>query len=127
MRTMPTEVYPVNFAERVYVMMFMFFAFSVFAICVTKITSTFNKISQRKTDFDEHMAALRVYLRDNKVPRFLQERMKAYLEHVFHKRRIMAREKICISELSSSLRAELQHFLLGPTLLKLRIFQTMPS
>ena len=40
-----------NFAERMYVMLFMFFAFSIFAICITRITTTFNKISQRRTDF----------------------------------------------------------------------------
>merc|ERR1719436_2148513 len=63
MRTMPSEVQPVNQAERLYVMVFMFFAFSAFAICVALITQTFFKFSERKRMFDEDMAAVRSYMR----------------------------------------------------------------
>jgi hypothetical protein len=45
MRTMPQEAFPTNLVERVYVLCFMFFAFSMFSICITKITQMFNKVS----------------------------------------------------------------------------------
>eukprot|EP00397_Hematodinium_sp_SG-2012_P011730 GEMP01011876.1.p1 GENE.GEMP01011876.1~~GEMP01011876.1.p1 ORF type:complete len:530 (+),score=69.58 GEMP01011876.1:388-1977(+) len=37
MRTMPVEVYPVSRSERLYTLIFMFFAFSMFSICISRI------------------------------------------------------------------------------------------
>jgi len=92
MRTMPSEVTPVNKAERVYVMVFMFFAFSAFAISVAMITQTFFKISERKRIFSEEMAAVRMHLRRIKASELQQTKVKQYLRHLFDKRDLLAKE-----------------------------------
>eukprot|EP00438_Fugacium_kawagutii_P003608 Skav236824 [mRNA] locus=scaffold3481:11930:14252:- [translate_table: standard] len=53
MRTMPAEVTPVNLPERVFVLIFMFFALSAFAISIALITQSFFKLSERKKSFNE--------------------------------------------------------------------------
>lgn len=106
MRTMPVEVYPVNLSERVYTLCFMFFALSVFSICITKITQMWNKIHQRRSDMDDNIAELREYMRDIAVEKSLQERIRSCLEHKFMKRRFLAREALLLEELSDSHKAE---------------------
>merc|ERR1719387_3456840 len=73
MRTMPSEVFPLTFYERLYCMMFMFLAFSLFAVCVAKITGILSKIGARKAEFDERMAFLRKCMRDLHAPPALQD------------------------------------------------------
>merc|ERR1719236_116654 len=92
MRTMPSEVFPLTFFERLYCMSFMFLAFSLFAVCVAKITGILSKIGARRAEFDERMAFFRKYMRDLSCPMSLQDNVKQYLEHLFETRRIMASE-----------------------------------
>merc|ERR1719359_229785 len=73
MRTMPAEVYPLTFIERVYCMSFMFLAFSLFAVCVAKITGILSKVGARRAEFDERMAFLRKIWRDIQAPKDLQD------------------------------------------------------
>ena len=53
MRTMPAEVTPVNLPERLFVLIFMFFALSAFAICVSLITQAFFKPLREKRRKEE--------------------------------------------------------------------------
>merc|ERR1719379_3351142 len=76
MRTMPSEVYPLIFIERVYCMSFMFLAFSLFAVCVAKITGILSKVGARRAAFDELMTFLRMSWRGIQVPRPLQDTMR---------------------------------------------------
>lgn len=127
MRTMPVEVFPVNEKERVYVLCFMFFAFSIFSICISKITQMFKKINSRRSEFDENMAALRSYLHEFGVNKDLRARIKSFLEFKFLKRRIFARETMLLNELSESLRAELEFAKIGPTLRSLWLFKGLQN
>eukprot|EP00930_Biecheleria_cincta_P098594 TRINITY_DN90253_c0_g1_i1.p1 TRINITY_DN90253_c0_g1~~TRINITY_DN90253_c0_g1_i1.p1 ORF type:complete len:800 (+),score=120.58 TRINITY_DN90253_c0_g1_i1:34-2433(+) len=99
MRTMPAEVTPVNLPERMFVLFFMFFALSAFAICIAQITQAFFKLSERRRIFNEEMAAVRMYLRRCHVDAPLQIRVKAYLRHLFDRRRIHTVESILLKEL----------------------------
>jgi len=89
MRTMPAEVQPVNRPERVYVMVFMFFAFSIFAISIAQITGTYFKISSRRREFNEEMAFVRMYLRRIGASQDTQDKVKAFLRHMFDSRQII--------------------------------------
>lgn len=99
MRTMPAEVTPVNLPERMFVLFFMFFALSAFAICIAQITQAFFKLNERKRIFNEEMAAVRMYLRRCHVDAPLQIRVKAYLRHLFNSRRIHTVESVLLKEL----------------------------
>ena len=57
MRTMPSEVFPVNLVERIYLLLFMFVAFSVFAICISKITAMFNKLEAKQVAYQVRIRA----------------------------------------------------------------------
>jgi len=103
MRTMPAEVQPVNLPERIYVMLFMFFAVSAFAISVTLITQSFLKIGERKRLFNEDMAFARMHLRNIQASASLQAKVKAFLIHLFNRRRIQAKERGLFGSLPSSL------------------------
>jgi hypothetical protein len=127
MRTMPSEVQPVNLAERVFVMVFMFFAFSVFAICIALITQTFFKFSERKRMFDDECAAVRSYLRTIDAPDGVQQSVKAFLRHMFDRRKIMAKETLMLQNLPSSLQALLKQARLYPHLRHLTVMQDLPD
>merc|ERR1719181_2177533 len=73
MRTMPTEVMPVNPQERLYVMVFMFLAFSLFAVTVAQITQMFFKMSERSRGFNEELLAVRTHLRNVSAPQHLHD------------------------------------------------------
>merc|ERR1719343_35970 len=79
MRTMPAEVTPVNLTERVFVLLFMFFAVAAFAINVTRITQAWFRFGARKDAFKEEMACVRMHLRSIKCGSVLQLRAQAYL------------------------------------------------
>merc|ERR1719310_1373192 len=51
MRTMPAEVTPVNLTERIFVLLFMFFAVMAFAVNVTRITQAWFRFGARKDAF----------------------------------------------------------------------------
>jgi len=131
MRTMPAEVTPENQPERLYVMIFMFFAFSAFAICVALITQTFFKFSERKRMFDDDMAQVRMYMRDfgdgvgasDKV----QASVKGYLKHLFDTRKMHAKENTILGLLPPHLRSKLKYERLAPKLQKLGILKNLPQ
>eukprot|EP00927_Polykrikos_kofoidii_P065525 TRINITY_DN61266_c0_g1_i1.p1 TRINITY_DN61266_c0_g1~~TRINITY_DN61266_c0_g1_i1.p1 ORF type:complete len:767 (+),score=142.15 TRINITY_DN61266_c0_g1_i1:65-2365(+) len=127
MRTMPAEVKPVNLPERLYIMVFMFFAFSAFAICVAQITQTFFKFSERKRVFNDDMAAVRMHLRKIKASDSLQTKVKTFLRHLYDTRRIQAKEQNMLGHLPSHVSAMLQHSRVLPHLDKLTIFQGLSS
>ncbi|CAE8643172.1 unnamed protein product, partial [Polarella glacialis] len=103
MRTMPAEVTPVNLPERLFVLLFMFFALSAFAVCVAQITQAFFKLRERKRTFNEEMATVRMYLRRINVDEPIQARVKAYLRHLFERRRIQAKETNFLQALPPSM------------------------
>lgn len=106
MRTMPAEVTPVNLPERVFVLIFMFFALSAFAISIALITQSFFKLSERKKTFNEEYVALRLHLQKTKVSEAVQGRVKSYLTHLFDRRRIQAKEANLLNLLPENLREE---------------------
>lgn len=107
MRTMPAEVTPVNLPERVFVLIFMFFALSAFAISIALITQSFFKLSERKKTFNEEFVALRLHLQKSRVSEDVQGRVKAYLTHLFDRRRIQAKEANLLNILPEGLREEI--------------------
>lgn len=121
MRTMPAEVTPVSQPERIYVMIFMFFAFSAFAICVAMITQTFFKFSERKRVFNDDMAAVRMHLRKYKASEQLQMKIKTYLRHLFDTR-YTGREQNMLATIPEHLRNDLQHIRFASYLEKMKIF-----
>merc|ERR1712232_146575 len=88
MRTMPAEVQPTNMVERIYIMIFMFFAFSAFAICVGQITQTYFKFFERRRAFLEEFACVRMHMRNIKASKRLQARAKGVLELQYASRHI---------------------------------------
>lgn len=127
MRTMPAEVQPVNLPERLYIMIFMFFAFSAFAICVAQITQTFFKFSERKRMFNDDMAAVRMHLRKIKAPDSLQMKVKTFLRHLYDMRRIQAKEVSMLGHLPGHVSGMLHHALLVPHLEKLTLLSGLSN
>jgi hypothetical protein len=122
MRTMPAEVTPVSQPERMYVMIFMFFAFSAFAICVAMITQTFFKFSERKRIFNDDMAAVRMHLRKHKASEHLQLTIKTYVRHLYDTRTIAGREQNMLLNIPEHLKNDLQHIKFVPYLQKMKVF-----
>ena len=108
MRTMPAEVTPVNLPERLFVLIFMFFALSAFAICVSLITQAFFKISDRRRAFNEELAAVRMHLQKNAVEEPVQMKVKAYLRYIFDRRRIQAKEANLLNILPDQLKLQVR-------------------
>lgn len=126
MRTMPAEVQPTNKYERSYVLVFMFFAFSCFAICVAQITQTFFKFSERRRMFNEDMSCVRMYLRSLRTSEQVQAKVKDYLRHTFELRKTYARELNTLTGLPESLQETLKACKLLPNLQLLEVFQPYP-
>ncbi|CAK0833191.1 unnamed protein product [Prorocentrum cordatum] len=78
MRTMPAEVTPVKLSERMFVLLFMFFAVMALAINVARITHAWFKFSARRDAFKEDMAYVRMHLRTTDCGSTLQKRSQAY-------------------------------------------------
>jgi len=127
MRTMPAEVQPVNIVERIYVMVFMFFAFSAFAISIALITQTFFKFSERKRMFNEDMAAVRMYLRNINAAESLQMKVKSFMRYLFERRRILAKETNVVLSLPQPLIEKMKCTRLAAHLTKLALLQGMPQ
>lgn len=130
MRTMPAEVQPTNKVERLYIMVFMFFAFSMFAICVALITQTFFKFSERKRIFDDDMAQVRMYMRNIKhggASDKLQSMVKSFLVHLFEQRRIHAKESHLLGYLPTTLQNQIKFERIELYLQKLPLVATLPD
>jgi len=109
MRTMPAEVTPVNLTERVFVLLFMFFAVMAFAVNVTRITQAWFRFGARKDSFKEEMACVRMHLRTMNCGSAMQLRTQAFLKHLFEKRKIHAKELGLLSTLPEGLKRKLNH------------------
>ncbi|OLQ05605.1 Potassium voltage-gated channel protein eag [Symbiodinium microadriaticum] len=72
MRTMPAEV---NFPERIFVLLFMFFALSAFAVSVASLTQAYFKIFERGRSFNDEMFFVRMF----EAAKPLEQRVKAFL------------------------------------------------
>lgn len=103
----------------------MFFAFSMFSICITKITQMFNKINMRRQEFNEHMAHVRSYLHENDVDIDLSDRISGFLDHRFQRRRMFAKELGMFNELSETLRIQIKCAQYGPVLSAIWIFEQL--
>lgn len=83
MRTMPAEVTPVNVVERLYILGFMCFAFSAFAICVSQVSTMWIKINQRSRDFDDELSHVRMRLKNNACDPRLVTVIKEFMRYKF--------------------------------------------
>eukprot|EP00930_Biecheleria_cincta_P029963 TRINITY_DN20787_c0_g2_i1.p1 TRINITY_DN20787_c0_g2~~TRINITY_DN20787_c0_g2_i1.p1 ORF type:complete len:766 (-),score=161.80 TRINITY_DN20787_c0_g2_i1:134-2431(-) len=106
MRTMPAEVTPVNLAERIFVLLFMFFALSAFAISIASLTQAYFKISERNRNFTDELFAVRMALKRYKVDKVTKRYIKDYLAHLFERRRVMAKETGLMKQLPETLQKE---------------------
>lgn len=97
-----------NLPERLFVLIFMFFALSAFAICVSLITQAFFKISDRRRAFNEELAAVRMHLQKNAVEEPVQMKVKAYLRYIFDRRRIQAKEANLLNILPDQLKLQVR-------------------
>jgi len=107
MRTMPAEVTPVTLIERLFVLLFMFFAVMAFAVNVARITQAWFKFSARKDAFKEEMAYVRMHLRSIDCGASLQMRTQGYLNHLYEKRKIHAKEAGLLGALPEPLKLQL--------------------
>jgi len=107
MRTMPAEVTPVTLTERVFVLLFMFFAVAAFAVNVTRITQAWFRFGSRRDAFKEEMACFRMHLRTINCGDALQMRTQACLNHLFEKRKIHAKELGLLNALPEGLKSKL--------------------
>ena len=68
-----------NLAERVFVLLFMFFALSAFAISVASLTQAYFKISERSRSFTDELFAVRMLLKRLKMDGQTRRRIKECL------------------------------------------------
>lgn len=104
---MPAEVTPVNLTERVFVLLFMFFAVMAFAINVSRFTQAWFRFGARKDAFKEEMACVRMHLRAINCGDALQLRTQTYLSHLFERRKLHAKELGLLSTLPEGLKRKL--------------------
>lgn len=83
MRTMPAEISPTNLIERIYLMFFMFIAFSLFAICIAQITSTVFKFSARVKTHEEDQSNVRAYMRSIGLDKRVQDAVNNWFKTQF--------------------------------------------
>lgn len=125
MRTMPAEVTPVNFPERIFVLLFMFFALSAFAVSVASLTQAYFKIFERGRSFNDEMFFVRMYLNRFEAAKPLEQRVKAFLAHLFERRRILAKETNLMEKLPDVLKNEVQNMLISFHLQNLDIIKDL--
>lgn len=121
MRTMPAEVTPVNFPERIFVLLFMFFALSAFAVSVASLTQAYFKIFERGRTFNDEYFFVRMYLNRFGAQKPLEARVKQFLAHLFDRRRIMAKETNLMEKLPEVLKHDVQNMLVWHHLQKLQV------
>eukprot|EP00931_Biecheleriopsis_adriatica_P047747 TRINITY_DN27543_c0_g1_i1.p1 TRINITY_DN27543_c0_g1~~TRINITY_DN27543_c0_g1_i1.p1 ORF type:complete len:727 (+),score=161.84 TRINITY_DN27543_c0_g1_i1:98-2278(+) len=109
MRTMPAEVTPVNIPERMFVLFFMCFALSAFAISVGSLTQAYFKIAERSRGFNDEMFAVRMHLKRVGLEKPVARQVKGYIAHLFERRRIMAKEANLLDKLPDTLKSELAY------------------
>jgi len=109
MRTMPAEVTPVNLLERIFVLCFMFFALSAFAVSVASLTQAYFKISERNRSFNDEMFAIRMHMHKLKLEDHSQRRIKDYITHRFNRRRMLAKEVNIVDNLPKALQNEVKY------------------
>jgi len=126
MRTMPSEVLPANILERVYVMVLMFVALSLFAISIAQVTQTFTKFTERQRTFKEELLALRLYMNTIGAPDALQEDVVSYSKHLFHRRLVNAKESGLMSRLPASLLGDLHSTRVESYIKRLSTFEGWP-
>jgi len=107
MRTMPAEVTPVNLTERIFVLLFMFFAVGAFAVNIARITQAWFRFSARNDAFKEEMAYVRMHLRAANCGHALQMRTQSYLRHLYEKRKIHSKELNLLNILPEPLKRKL--------------------
>jgi len=107
MRTMPAEVQPVNLVERIFVLIFMMFALSAFAIMVGSLTQAFFKMAERSRGFNDEMFAVRMHLKRIGLERRGARLVKQYMAHLFERRRVNAKEAMLLGKLPPVLQTEL--------------------
>jgi len=117
----------VNIQERLYVMVFMFLAFSLFAITVAQITQMFFKISERRRGFNEELLAVRSHLRDLSAPTELREDIISFLRHLFDQRHMYSKEKAMLNMLPNHLKDELKYMQVEQQLQKLNLLHHLPD
>jgi len=127
MRTMPSEVLPANIQERVYVMVLMFVALSLFAVSIAQVTQTFTKFTERQRTFKEELLALRLYMNTIDAPDALQEDVVSYSKHLFHRRLVNAKESGLMSRLPASLLQDLHHARVESCIRRLSTFEEWPQ
>ncbi|CAJ1435061.1 unnamed protein product [Effrenium voratum] len=125
MRTMPAEVTPVNFPERIFVLLFMFFALSAFAVSVASLTQAYFKIFERGRTFNDELFFVRMYMNRFGAQKPLEQRVKKFLAHLFERRRIMAKETNLMEKLPEVLKHEVQSMLVWHHLQKLEILNDL--
>jgi len=125
MRTMPAEVTPVNLAERTFVLCFMFFALSAFAVSVASLTQTYFKISERNRGFKDEMFALRMHMHKLKLDDSSQRKIKEYWTHMFKERRIMAKERNFLDKLPPVLANEVKFAEVWPHVQRLAVLSNV--
>eukprot|EP00931_Biecheleriopsis_adriatica_P006914 TRINITY_DN108259_c0_g1_i1.p1 TRINITY_DN108259_c0_g1~~TRINITY_DN108259_c0_g1_i1.p1 ORF type:complete len:727 (-),score=134.62 TRINITY_DN108259_c0_g1_i1:30-1916(-) len=108
MRTMPAEVTPVNIVERLFVLFFMFFALSAFALSMGLLTQAYFKIAERSRGFVAEMFAVRMHLKRIELDRSVERQAKSYLVHLFDRRRVMAKESGLLDKLPPNLKQEIK-------------------
>lgn len=121
MRTMPAEVTPVNFPERIFVLLFMFFALSAFAVSVASLTQAYFKIFERGRTFNDEYFYVRMYLNRFGAQKPLEARVKQFLAHLFERRRIMAKETNLMDKLPEVLKHDVQNMLVFHHVQKLQL------
>jgi len=127
MRTMPQEVLPANIHERVYVMVLMFVALSLFAVSIAQVTQTFTKFTERQRTFKEELLALRLYMNNIGAPDALQEDVVNYSKHLFHRRLVNAKESGLMSRLPASLSRDLHSARVESYIRQLSTFEEWPQ
>jgi len=127
MRTMPSEVLPANIQERVYVMVLMFVALSLFAVSIAQVTQTFTKFTERQRTFKEELLALRLYMNNIDAPDALQEDVVSYSKHLFHRRLVNAKESGLMSRLPASLSQDLHYARVESCIRRLSTFAGWPQ
>jgi len=107
MRTMPAEVTPVTLIERLFVLLFMFFAVMAFAVNITRMTQAWFRFGARRDAFKEEMACVRMHLRAMNCGDALRAQTQTYLSHLFNKRKLHAKEMGLLGALPENLRRKL--------------------
>mmetsp|Transcript_43758 Transcript_43758/g.115580 ORF Transcript_43758/g.115580 Transcript_43758/m.115580 type:complete len:796 (-) Transcript_43758:241-2628(-) len=125
MRTMPAEVTPVNLVERVYTMIFMFFAFSAFAISCATIVQAFMAVNERHDTFNSGLAAVRMHLKGMDAPSSLRNDIITYLKHLYQKRQILNKEGVFMDQLPSALHSRVKEAKIMPFLMKLKALESV--